>query len=191
MGGEDPTFDDPRRHPEPVDWVNLVGVNAAGGSLQRTAAETGEYDAGASSSASQFITGGDAYLEFTAAETDRHRLAGLSSGPAPVGSLTLSDVGFALLMETNRLSVQEFGTVISRFGTYGPSERFRVKLRDNFDGTATVSYARLTGPCLDGSPCSEAVFHTSTALATYPVRVDALFRTIGATVAGARIVRIH
>ena len=191
MGGVDPTFDDPRRHPEPVDWVNLVGVNAGGGSLQRTAPETGNYDAGASSSASQFITGGDAYFEFTAVETDRDRLAGLSSGPAPAGSLTLNDIGFALRMQAGRLAVLEFGDVVSSLGTYGPSERFRVKLRDNFDGTATVSFARLTGPCLDGSPCSEAIFHTSTTPATYPVRVDALFRTTGATVAGARIVRIR
>jgi hypothetical protein len=94
-------------------------------------------------------------------------------------------------MEAGRLSVQEFGDVVTRFGAYGPNERFRVKLRDNFDGTAMVSYARLTGPCLDGSPCSEAIFHTSAALATYPVRVDALLRTVGATVAGARIVRIR
>ena len=184
-------FLDPRRIPEPVEWINLAGVTASGGSLQRTAPETGQYDAGASSSVSQLIAGGDAYFEVTATETDRARLGGLSSGPAPVGGITLNDIGFGVLLEVGELFVFESGGVVSSFGAYASGDKFRVKLRDNFDGTATVAYTRLIGPCVDGSPCSEATFHTSTNLATYPVRVDALFRTFGATLTDARIVRIR
>ena len=184
-------FDDPRRHPETVIWDHLIGVSASGGSLVRTAPETGQFDATASSAASQLIAGGDAYVEFTAIETDRARLAGLSSGPAPAGGVTVPDVGFGVLLEIGQLHVFENNAVAQSFPAYAVGDRFRVKLRDNFDGTASVTYARLMGPCVDGSPCSEAIFHTSANLATYPVRVDALFRTGGATLTNARIVRIR
>ena len=183
-------FEDPRRIPEPVDWINLNGVSATGGTLTRSAPGTGQYDAGASSS--QLIAGGDAYVEFTATGTDGARLLALSSGPPPAGILTLNDIGFGTLVEFGGLLfVFESGNVVSSFGSYASGEKFRIKLRDNFNGTATVTYVRITGPCVDGTPCNETVFHTSTNPATYPVRVDALFREQGATITDARIVRIR
>jgi len=182
-------FADPRRIPEPVEWVNLVGVSAAGGTLTRTAPFTGAFDAGASSS--QLITGGDGYLEFTAAETNTIRIAGLSSGPPP-GSLTFNDIGFGIEpYNTGELFVTENGSPVSSFGAYTAGQKFRVKLQDNFNGTATVSYARINGPCTDGSACSETVFYTSANTIAYPVRVDAMFFEQGATVTEARIVRIR
>lgn len=187
-----PTFSDPRRIPEPVEWSNLDGVSASGGSLTRTAPFTDAYDAGASSPASQMITGGDAYLEFTVTETNRARIVGLSSGPPPPGGITYFDVGFGILLtETAGLFVGESGPLVSGFGEYNPLDKFRIKLRDNFDGTATVTYVRITGPCVDGSPCSEELLHESMNLATYPVRVDAMFKELGGTVTEARIVRIR
>lgn len=184
-----PDFPDPRRIPEPVEWINLNGVTAAGGTLTRTAPFTGTFDAGASSS--QLITAGDGYVEFTATETNTIRIAGLSSGPPP-GSLTFNDIGFGIeLYNTGEIFVFENGSAVNTFGAYTTGQKFRVKVQDRFDGTATVSYARINGPCTDGSPCSETVFFTSANTVTYPVRVDAMFFELGATVTEARMVRIR
>ena len=193
-GGLITPFADPRRIPEPVDWINEVGVMAVGGSLTRTAPFTGNFDAGASSMQliNQVITGGDAYVEFTATETNRTRIAGLSSGPPPPGGIQFADINFGIeFFNTGEMFVVENGSAVSSFGAYNPGEKFRVKLRDNFDGTAAVSYARIIGPCVDGSMCNENVFHPSTNTATYPVRVDAMFQDVGATLTEARIVRIR
>jgi len=183
-------FADPRRIPEPVDWVNLVGVSAAGGTLTRTAPFTGNFDAGASSS--QTITGGDGYLEFTATETNTIRIAGLSSGAPPPGGITFNDIGFGIEpYNTGELFVTENGSPVSSFGAYTAGQKFRVKLQDRFDGTANVSYVRINGPCVDGAPCSETEFYTSANTVAYPVRVDAMIYELGATVTEARIVRIR
>ena len=182
-------FADPRRIPEPVEWINLDGVSAAGGTLTRTDPTTGFSDAGASSS--QLIAGGDAYLEFTATETTTARTAGLSSGAPPPGGITFNDINFGILLLLNEVLVVENGPAVGTFGPYNAGDKFRVKLKDNFDGTATVSTARLVGPCVDGAPCNEAVFYTSPNPAAYPVRVDAMFREQGGTITDARIARIR
>jgi hypothetical protein len=182
-------FADPRRIPEGVDWVNLNGVSASGGTLTRTAPTTGFSDAGASSS--QLIARGDGYLEFTATETTTARTAALSSGPPPA-TLTFNDMDFGLLLlDTGEILALENGLSVGNFGLYVAGDKFRLKVRDNFDGTGSVSYARIIGPCVDGSPCNEAVFHTSANPITYPVRVDAMFREQGGTITDARIVRIR
>jgi hypothetical protein len=182
-------FDDPRWIPESVEWVNLNGVSATGGTLTRTAPTTGFSDTGASSS--QLIASGDGYLEFTAAETNTARTAALSSGPAPA-ILTFNEMDFGLLlMDTGEIIALENGLSVGTFGLYAAGDKFRLKVRDNFDNTATVSYARITGPCVDGSPCNETVFHTSLNPIAYPVRVDAMFREQGGTITDARIARIR
>jgi hypothetical protein len=184
-------FADPRWIPEPVEWdpVTLNGVSAAGGTLTRTAPTTGFSDAGASSS--QLIARGDAFLEFTATETNTARTAGLSTGPA-TGFITFPDIGFGLLlMDTAEIIALENGLSVGTFGLYAAGEKFRLKLTDNLDGTATVSYARLIGSCTDGKPCNETVFHTSANPITYPVRVDAMFREQNGTVTQARIAYIR
>jgi hypothetical protein len=185
-------FMDPRWIPEPVEWdpVTLNGVSAAGGTLIRTAPTTGFSDAGASSS--QLIAGGDAFLEFTATETNTARTAGLSTGPPPPGFITFPDIGFGLLlMDTAEIIALENGLSVGTFGLYTAGEKFRLKLTDNLDGTATVSYSRLIGSCTDGKPCNETVFHTSANAITYPVRVDAMFREQNGTVTQARIAYIR
>jgi hypothetical protein len=184
-------FLDPRRLPEQVIWVNLNGVSTtAPGNLTRTAPTTGFSDAGASSI--QLIAKGDAYLEFTATETNTARTVGLSSGPPPPGFITFNDIGFGLLLLDNgEILALENGLSVGNFGPYAAGDKFRLKLRTNHDGTATVSYARITGPCEYGSPCNETVFHTSPNAITYPVRIDAMFREQGGTVTEAHIAYIH
>ena len=62
----------------------------------------------------------------------------------------------------------------------------------NFDGTAAITYSRVNGSCVPGTPCPDTVFYTHTgAPATYPLRVDASFREQNATLANVSIVRIQ
>ena len=65
-----------------------------------------------------------------------------------------------------------------------------MKLLDNFDGTATVSYSRIVGACVPGMPCNEIVFYEHVgAHAVYPLRVDTSFREQNGTLANVSIVR--
>jgi hypothetical protein len=183
-------FEDPRRIPEEVGWVQENGVIADGGTLTRNKPTTGFSDAGASSS--QRIARDDAFLEFIATETNTARTVALSSGPPPAGGITFTDMDFGLLlMDTGEIIALENGLQVGSFGLYAAESKFRLKLRDNFDGTATVSYVRITGSCVHGSPCNETVFYTSPNTIRYPVRVDAMFREQGGTVTEARIARIR
>ena len=191
MGGMLNPFDDPRKHPEPVNWINLNGVNAVGGTLTRTAPTTGFSDAGASSSLPQLINGGDAYVEFTATEITTARTVGLSSGPPPMGGITFNNIDVGLLLLLDQIVVVENGPAVTSFVNYAPNTKFRVKLRDHFDNSATISVVRLTASCEDGSPCPEAMIYTSPTRRMYPFRVDAMFREQGGTVTNARIVRIR
>ena len=195
-------FVDPRRNPEPITFVDLIGVSVIANNVTRTAATTTNFDAGAASE--QWITRGDAYLEFSADEANLSHVSGLAEIPAgcpppcPDVDPSLADIDFSVSLNFDgRFYVIESGVLTmgpglnGSFGTYAAGERFRVSLHDNSDGTATVSYSRLTGPCVPGMPCPEVVFHTSTALAHYPVRGDVSFREVGATTADVDVVRIR
>ena len=189
-----PDFVDPRQEYEPVVWQNAIGVvpTGAGNSLQRTAAFTGTFDAGAVSS--QVITLGDGFVEFTATETNTTRLCGLSSG-APPDTDPSANIGFAITLFNNNgtgdIDLFESGTFIGNFGTFTAGDRFRVRVKDNHNGTAAISYSKVTGPCSPGTTCAETVFYTSLSTGAYPFRVDASLFDQGATLTDARLVRIH
>ena len=201
-------FADKRREPESVSWRDLVGVVTLTGSdfsqngLMRTAATTMLFDAGAASA--QWITSGDAHVEFLAWEDNLSHVVGFSEIPAgcpfpcPDTDPSLADMNFAVSLNYDgRFYVIESGLLITgpgangSFGTYAASERFRVTLRDNSDGTATVTYSRPVLPCASGQPCPQVVFYTSGVLAHYPLRVDASFREVGARTANVTLVRIR
>jgi hypothetical protein len=204
-----PTFVDPRRLPEAVVWGDLIGVTAAGvpgavNSITKTAgAPLGVFDAGAAST--QHIARGDAYVEFSAREKNLSHVIGFSTIPAacpspcPDTDPSLQDVGFSIsLNRDGRFYVIESGVlamgpdVNGSFGTYGVDERFRVTVHDNSDGTASVTYSRITGTCVPGSPCNENAFLIrSGGPAQYPLRIDASFRELNATLADVRVVRIQ
>ena len=201
-GMERPDFVDPRQIPEPVLWQDLIGVTANVNNLTRAAPTSPPpanppFDAGAASS--QAITHGDGYVEFSAAEINLSHVCGLSQLMGPDVDPSLVDLTFGIsLNRDNRYYVIEANTLITgpdvngSFGTYSIGERFRVTATDNADGTATIAYSRIVGPCVPGSPCAETVFYTSTrSPATYPFRVDASFREQGATLTDVRIVRIR
>jgi hypothetical protein len=190
-GALKPDFPDPRIVPEQVTWQDVTGNASAGpGTLSRSGATSGMWDAGADST--QVITGGDGYVEFVADTNNLARMGGLSGTASPETTSSFTDIGYGIdLFSNGQISIFESGTMVQAAGAYLPNDRFRVKVTDNFDGTATISYAKVTGPCVDGSPCAEAVFYTSLTHGAYPFRVDASLFDQNAALTQVRIVRIH
>jgi hypothetical protein len=194
---------DLRRNPEPVNWTDFIGTSPTANDLTRTAAATGNFDAGAAST--QWIARGDAFVEFNATESNLSHVLGLSAIPqgcAPPctdGDPSLADISFAISLNLDgRFYVIESGNLVAgpdingSFGTYAAGDRFRVTLTDHSDGTADVAYSRLVGPCTPGNPCPDIPFHTHVGgPALYPLRVDASFREQGATLQNVTLVRIH
>ena len=203
-----PNFADPRRTQEDVTWIEEIGTGDFGGStsLTRTAATTGpdtiDFNAGAASA--QLITTGDAWVEFGippgATETTLSHVLGVREScidfAACPDNPSLDDIGFAISLNSDgQVYVIESGTPLAVFGPFGDpytaAERFRVKIKDNHDNTATISYVRLTGPCTPGTACVEDEFHTSNGPAPqYPLRINASFREVDATIANVTMVRI-
>lgn len=201
-GGVRSDFVDPRRDPEPIQWTDLINVTANGNSITKTTGGA-MFDAGAASA--QWVLSGDSYVEFSANEKTLSHVIGFAAipvgcaFPCPDTDPSLQDIAFAVsLNRDGRYYVIENGVLITgpningSFGDYGVGERFRVFVRDNSDGTASATYMRITGACVPGAPCNENVFFTSTsAPARYPLRIDASFRELNATLADVRIVRIQ
>src|SRR5688572_22246713 len=93
-----------------VTFQNAIGVTVTGNSLTKTAAN-GWGNAGASSV--QTI-GGDGFVEFTTAETNRTKIAGLSNGDT---NQTDADVDFGFVPATlGRLNIREAGIDLGQFG---------------------------------------------------------------------------
>jgi len=192
-------FDDKRHLPDPVIWVHQVGVDGGGGdgTLTRVAGMTGSFDAGADSS--QMVTAGDAYVEFTASGPAATRVAGFSEGSGDTNtdyalinfSISLFKEGCFYVYEKN---VQALGDVQTcsapdAFGAFNSGDKFRVSLKDNFDGTATVSYAQVTASC--GTQIDCPPFFTSLTKANYPLRVDTSFREKEGQLGAVVLVRIQ
>jgi hypothetical protein len=204
-GAKRPDFDDPanpasidtRRIPEPVVWTDFNGTAASGNDLFQNVATTVDFLHGAAST--QWISTGDAYVEFSVAENDLGHMVGLSQIPANCappcadGDATPADISFTIQLNgSGGVSILESGAVVGSFGNYNAGDRFRVTVRANPDGTTgTVEYSRLAAPCPPGAPCAVTVLLTSSTPATYPLRVDASFRHDTAKVTDVRIVRIQ
>jgi hypothetical protein len=196
-------FEDPRRNPELVKWVDHSGTEDFGGSnsLKRIADTTGntddDFNAGAASG--QLIAGGDAWVEFEAGQVNVSHVLGVRESCAdllacPDTDYSLQNVGFGIrLNDANQVQVVESGTVHGPFGLpYVAGERFRIKVTDNHAGTATISYSRLVGTCVVGTDCTEDVFYTHVGSSpVYPLRVDATFREKDATLVNVTLVRVR
>ena len=202
-GTPSPDFVDPRRTPENVAWIDLFGTDDFGNTLTRIAETTGpdddDFNAGAASA--QLITSGDAWVEFEATQTNLSHVLGVRAScddPAacPDKDHSLDDIGFSISLNSNGMVyVIESATPLTVLGPFDPpysiGERFRVKIKDNHNGTATISYARLIGPCTIGTVCTEDEFATMAGPAPqYPLRVNVSFREQSATIANVTIVRI-
>ena len=194
-------FVDPRRTGEPIIWVNRIGSVAEGAEfndLRRNVAETGSFDAGAVSDPSQWIAKGDAWFEF-GVDPGKTIVAGLSQVggcAAPCDDTNPSDttIDFGLLVAYDgRVFVQERGVLRpGPLATAGASDRFRVRVRANGDGTtAQIRYTIVIGSCSPGMVCNETELHTSTVFTLYPLRVDTSLFHANAKITNARLVRIR
>jgi hypothetical protein len=200
-----PDFADPRRIPSPVVWRDLIGAAAVGSNLTQTSPTTGGDTFAAGAVSEQWIHANDAYMEFEGVENNLSHVAGLAQVaaacpfPCPDSDPGFADIDFALSLNNDgRVYVLEAGALVAgpdlnnSFGTYVAGERFRVRVKDNFDGTATVSYTRIVGACVPGNPCNETVvFAHGVPSAAYPLRAAAAFREQNATLANVSIVRIQ
>lgn len=79
--------------PQEIAWVNQINCTATGGSLAKTGGRDDTADAAAKSQ--QTITAGDAYLEFTAAQTNRLLYSGLTHAAIGTDFVEI-DFGFKL-----------------------------------------------------------------------------------------------
>ncbi len=105
----------------PVVWTSLVGVNASGNSLTKTAT-IGWGNAGAVSQ--QTLPAGDGYVEFTASETTSYRMLGLSKGDT---DQSYGDIDFAIYPAIGgTLYVYEQGVSKGGFGSYVTGDVLRV-----------------------------------------------------------------
>src|SRR3989441_888453 len=151
---------------ENVAWTNVVGVLASGNSLTKTAAD-GWTNAGASST--RGIASGDGYAEFTATETNKDRMFGLSNVD---GSQDYRELKFAINVTPNGLAwVFESGTSKGVNTTYQSGDRFRIGV----EGGA-VKYRK-----------NGTLFYTSSVLPAYPLIVDTSLYTNGSTITNAVI----
>ena len=198
-------FEDPRRIPEPVVWRDRIGTNAVASNLTQTSPTTVGDNFAAGAVSEQWVHAGDGYVEAEGSENDLSHIVGFAEvPPACAFPCTDNDPGFAdvdfglSLNNDGRIYILESGSLVpgpdlgQSFGTYSAGERFRVRVKDHFDGTATVSYTRVVGACLPGKACNESmVFEHLTPTAAYPMRVAAAFREQSATLANVSFVRIQ
>jgi hypothetical protein len=199
-GTPDMAFVDPRRAQEPVKWTALLGdATASGNNLSKltgTGIPGSPFDSGAAADKTQSIGHGDAWVEFSAGETGVSHVLGVSHDDGSGDTdPSLADISFAISLNYDgTVYILENGaSMISQpMGTYAPGDRFRIRIKDNNDGTATISYTRFMGPCAVGTNCNDATFATQTLPSPkYPLRIDASFREPGATLSNVTMVRIQ
>jgi hypothetical protein len=189
-------FVDTRRTLEPVIWVNQVDTTTSGpdnNTLTRSTETITGFNAGAASKSDQTIASGDGYVEFTATETDKARVCGLSTGPSPDLDPSLTDVGYAIrLTAAATVVLQETSGIVTPAGgalPYATGDRLRVSVTDTHDGKATITYSLIPAAC-SGPSCAGTTVRTVVG-ASYPFRVDASIKELGGSLGDVRIVRIH
>jgi hypothetical protein len=130
-----------------------------GNSLTKTAA-TGWGNAGAIST--QQIASGNGHVEFTASETNTHRMLGLSNGDS---SASYNDIDFALYLYSGQVLIYEAGAYRGNYGPFATGDTMRVEVLNG-----VVQYSRNGG-----------VFYTSNRTPVYPLLVDTALYSTGAT----------
>ncbi len=154
-----------------VVWQNVVGANAVGNNLTKTAAD-GWGNSGASST--QSITG-DGFAEFTTAETNRGKAFGLSFGDT---TQSFNDIDFAFQPDSSgRVFIYEAAvaggtsSLVGQFGTYVAGDVFRLDVVGN-----VVSYRK-----------NGVLLRTSPRIPRFPLLVDAAMFHNGATIQNVQI----
>jgi hypothetical protein len=198
-GSPNSGFVDPRRAQELVTWTDLLGQATSQDNdvskLTGTGVPGDPFDSGAASD--QRIKHGDAWVEFSVKETGVSHVIGLSHDNGGMDSdPSLADIGFAISLNYDgNVYILENGAsyVSAPLMTYAPGDRFRIRVKDNNDGsTATISYTKLNGVCKPGTICNETTIATQTSASpAYPLRIGASFREPGATITNVTMVRIQ
>ncbi|HVG17797.1 MAG TPA: fibronectin type III domain-containing protein [Blastocatellia bacterium] len=129
---------------ENVVWVNILRSVAATNSLQKITGRDDAPDAGARSR--QSITSGDAWVEFTAAETDKTRYCGLSRSAA---GTDFASIDFAIKLTGSGVAeVRESGSYAAET-TYQSGDSFRIAIeagRVNYYKNGSLFYTSLNAP---------------------------------------------
>jgi hypothetical protein len=153
-------------NPAAVTWTPLVWASATPTSNDLTKTGTSnEGDAGAASVEAIERRG---YVEFTTAENNKSKAAGLSHGD---DGLTLNDIDYAIyLRATGAFEVREGGVNKGSFGTYVAGDVFRVSVANG-----RVTYSK------NGVPFYPLNGEAQTA-PTFPLLLDTALYTPGATI---------
>jgi hypothetical protein len=153
---------------ENVVWTSAVGVTVSANSLSKPGG-TSAWDAGAASTRS--IAAGDGWAEFTASETNKARVFGLSNGN---GGVDRADLDFAIYLRTDGLvSIYEFNVNVGppTPPSYSVGDRFRVSVEGG-----VVKYRK-----------NGTLIYTSAAAPTFPLLVDTSLWSPGATITSATL----
>jgi hypothetical protein len=153
-----------------LTWTNVSNVTVNGNTL------TGTGNAQNAGAQSNETLNGDGYVEFTAVETDKMRAIGLDSGNE--GGNTFQNIDFAIVLRqasapgANAVAeVWEHGAYVSDV-PYAAGDRFRIAVENG-----VVKYYKTT----NGQP--QQIPARDTAVATYPLHVDAALYDENATLA--------
>lgn len=151
-------------------WDNAVaafaGTNSEQGNFLKRGPGNG-WTAGAVSF--DQISSGDGYMEFQTMETNLSKVAGLSVGDA---GQHYNEIDFAIRLDGNgNIYVDENGLNKGVFGPYTVNDVFRVEVLNG-----RVRYMK-----------NGVIFHSSTALAAYPLHIDTSLYHAGSTIVNASL----
>ena len=151
---------------KPVVWTDLVGVSVTGTTLTKTAA-LGWGNGGAASTES---FSGNGLLEFTATQTNKARMCGLSSSNLDA---QYTSIEYAVYLFNNgKIYVYEKGVNRGTFGNYATGDKFRVERTGN-----TIVYKK-----------NGTVFYTSAVTTVAALKADSAFYENGSSVMDARFI---
>ncbi len=147
----------------PVEWMDLVGVTAAGNTLQKLSGGEWAWDAGAVST--KAIAVGDGWVEATVNESYAYWAFGLSEGNSGQGFADI-DFGFTICCGED-LYVTEGGVERAYVGEVSPGDQLRVAVEGG-----VVKYL-----------WNDQEVWVSNTPPTYPLLVDAAIHEPGGTIA--------
>ena len=155
-GGMPGDFDDQRRNQVPVKWTDFGGqAEILGKDLIKKGGVGGDVDSGAS--ADELITRGDAWIEFAANETNKTHVVSVATDAGSDTDYTIADIGYSISLNADGfVHIVEDGANFVGPGLepYQIGQKFRIKIRDNGDGTAKISYVKIVGECKDAMICT-------------------------------------
>ncbi|HXG94423.1 MAG TPA: PQQ-binding-like beta-propeller repeat protein [Blastocatellia bacterium] len=144
-----------------VTWINLINCVANGSSLQKISGRDDTSDAGARSE--QQITSGDAFLEFTAAQSDKTVFCGFSRNPI---GIDYADIDFGFKLTNTGVAEVRENNIYQTETSYRAGDVFRVSI----DG-GIVRYFK-----------NNAFLYTSFRSPSYPLMVHATLVHLGARI---------